>query len=269
MRTTIFSLFVAAFALYSGPGWCQQRPGASATSQQQDAEQQRRARLAAWQALRKKPPLSGEANRNRVLAENAVQEKRFEDAARYYEAGLAAEPFWPQAQFNAALLRGELGHFAAAAAHGRAYLELVPDASDAPAMQEKIIIWDEKAKHPPPPPPPDPSTYPHFGVGDHVLCNWKSLGTMYHGWIGAQAGNRITVYYGDGNIDQNTVDTCQLVAAVSSFPILDIGDSVSCNWRGYGKFYGGKVIDREGGLVTVQYDSDNTRERITADLCKR
>ncbi len=102
----------------------------------------------AWRGLTSKPPLPDEVDRNRVLAENAYSEKRFKDAIDYYEQALEIEPCWPEGQFNAAMIAKELGDYAYAAYHMRCYLELVPDAKDARAAHDEIIIWEEKAKAP-------------------------------------------------------------------------------------------------------------------------
>jgi len=105
-----------------------------------------RERIPAWLALKPRPPLPEDARKFRVLAEDAIQEKRFEDAAGYYERGLRIEPMWPEAHYNLALLDGELKKFAQAASHMRLYLEMVPNAKDAAAARDKVIIWEEKAK---------------------------------------------------------------------------------------------------------------------------
>ncbi len=102
--------------------------------------------IVAWRALAVKPPLPEAARKYQVLAENAVQEKRFQDAANYYNQALNIEPFWPEGQFNLSLVDGELHNYSAASAHMRMYLDLVPDAQDAQPAEDKIIIWDEKAK---------------------------------------------------------------------------------------------------------------------------
>jgi tetratricopeptide (TPR) repeat protein len=105
-------------------------------------------RAAAWRSLTNKPPLPEETRKYRVLAEDAYKEKRFEDAAKYYEEGLKVEPLWPQAQFNVAMIESELHCYSDAAFHMRCYVELVPDAQDTEDSRDKIIIWEEKAKNP-------------------------------------------------------------------------------------------------------------------------
>lgn len=119
---------------------------AAETNRAATMEARVREKIPAWRALKQKPPLPPDARRFRVLAEDALREKRFEDAASYYDQGLAIEPLWPDGQFNLAMLYGELRKFAQAASHMRLYLEMVPDATDAQAAQDKIIIWDEKAR---------------------------------------------------------------------------------------------------------------------------
>ena len=60
------------------------------------------------------------------MAEDAINNKEFEKAVDYYEQGLDIEPLWPEGQFNAALLHGELKDYENAALHMKRYLELVP-----------------------------------------------------------------------------------------------------------------------------------------------
>jgi tetratricopeptide (TPR) repeat protein len=99
-----------------------------------------------WRALTQKPPLSEEARRFRVLADDAVQNKDFDKAADYYEQGLAIDPMWPAGQFNAAIIYAELKFYPMAVMHMKRYLALEPDAKDAKIYQDKIYIWEEKAE---------------------------------------------------------------------------------------------------------------------------
>jgi hypothetical protein len=103
----------------------------------------------AWRALAVKPALPGDVQRFRVAAEDAFKNKKFQEAAEYYEQGLAVEPLWPQGQYNAALLEGELLWYGMAAFHMKRYLELVPDAANAKAALEKMYLWEVKAKETP------------------------------------------------------------------------------------------------------------------------
>ena len=91
-----------------------------------------------------KPP--DELEKHRILAEQAVNERDYTGAIQHYEEGFAAYPLWAEGWFNAALLYGELGEYEYAANRMRHYLVLMPDASDAKAAREKVIVWEEKAK---------------------------------------------------------------------------------------------------------------------------
>ena len=103
-------------------------------------------RAAAWRALASKPPIPEEVRVQRLLAEDAVKQKKPEEALNSYETGLELDPTWPQGYFNAALIADELGFYAEAIEHMQAYLELVPDAQDAQAARDQIVIWQYKAK---------------------------------------------------------------------------------------------------------------------------
>jgi tetratricopeptide (TPR) repeat protein len=100
----------------------------------------------AWRALTVKPALPEDVQRCRIMAEDAFKNKDFQKALMYYEKGLAIEPLWPQGQFNAAMLAGELQASGTAAAHMKRYLELVPGAGNAKFAREKMYLWEEKAK---------------------------------------------------------------------------------------------------------------------------
>ena len=103
---------------------------------------------AAWRALPSKPSIPEEVRQQRLLAENAVQEKKPDEALNHYETGLALYPTWPQGYFNAALIAAELGFYDEAVEQMQAYLELVPDAPDVQSARDQIVIWQYKAKHP-------------------------------------------------------------------------------------------------------------------------
>lgn len=80
----------------------------------------------------------------RILAEAAYNEKDIERAISHYKTALQIYPTWPQGQFNLALLCGETKDYSSAVEHTQDYLDLVPDAPDARAAKEKLVIWRDK-----------------------------------------------------------------------------------------------------------------------------
>ncbi len=103
-------------------------------------------KAAAWQAMNPKPPVSDDVTKKRLLAEDAVQEKNFVAAGEYYRAGITIDPTWAPGWYNAALISAELKDYAAAALYMKHYLILLPDASDALAAKEKVLLWEAKAE---------------------------------------------------------------------------------------------------------------------------
>jgi len=85
-------------------------------------------------------------DRHRILAEQGIKDKDFVAAILNYERGVTAYPLWAQGWFNAALLYAELGEYDSAANRMKHYLLLAPDAPDAKAAREKVIIWEDKAR---------------------------------------------------------------------------------------------------------------------------
>jgi tetratricopeptide (TPR) repeat protein len=98
----------------------------------------------AWQQSGGQATLPEEARNERVLAENAFQEKSFDRALEHYENALTIYPTWPEGHFNAALIAADLQDYSAAVRHMRYYLVLAPNASDAQAAHDKILIWKDK-----------------------------------------------------------------------------------------------------------------------------
>jgi len=103
-------------------------------------------RAAAWRALATKPPIPEEVRAQRLVAEDSFKASKPDEALAHYENGIELYPVWPEGNFNAALIAGDLGYYDAAIEHMQAYLELVPEAADAQAARDKILIWQTKAK---------------------------------------------------------------------------------------------------------------------------
>jgi tetratricopeptide (TPR) repeat protein len=111
-----------------------------------------------------KPTPGEDVRRFRVQADQAVSEKRFQTAASLYIQALDLAPWWPEGQFNAAVIFGDLRQYDQAIGHMRKYLTLVPNAPDARAAQDKIYAWEgEKAALPQPLKPAADSTRGSFG----------------------------------------------------------------------------------------------------------
>ncbi len=105
----------------------------------------------AWRALMVKPAMPEDAYVHKVLAENAYKEKDLPKAMAEYRAALNLFPTWPDGQNNLAVLCGESGDYECALKHMQNYLMLVPNAPDARAAQDHIIIWRDKLGLPPQP----------------------------------------------------------------------------------------------------------------------
>jgi len=101
----------------------------------------------AWRQNPAKPALSPEADRERILAENAVKEKNLDAAIDHYEGAVEVQPTWPAGWYNLAVIYAEQNNYADALDAMKHYLELVPDAPDAKDARDQMIIWEDKTKH--------------------------------------------------------------------------------------------------------------------------
>jgi tetratricopeptide (TPR) repeat protein len=113
-------------------------------AQQDAALQQFRAQARTWREASAKPAMPEGAREHQVLAEYAFKEKETEKAIREYQAALDIFPTWPEGQFNLATLAGERKYYDTAIFHMKQYLELSPDAGDAQAAKDSIIIWRDR-----------------------------------------------------------------------------------------------------------------------------
>ena len=131
-----------ASVLYVLKQYAVKEHGKHASEASSFAEFQQKAK--AWRALKTKPELPPDVRRFRVLAEDAIKHQEFEKAVQYYEQGLEIEPLGPQGQYNAALLYGEMKEYRDAELHMKRYLELVPEAPDAQAARDQMMIWQSR-----------------------------------------------------------------------------------------------------------------------------
>ncbi|TSA40459.1 MAG: hypothetical protein D4R57_01735 [Verrucomicrobiales bacterium] len=99
-----------------------------------------------WLVTTPKPEMSDEARTYKVLAEDAFERKDFTAALDAYCKALNKYPMWPKGQYNAAVLAAEAEDYDLAARHMRRYLVLSPEAKDAQAAKDKLLLWQLKAK---------------------------------------------------------------------------------------------------------------------------
>ncbi|MGQ0544313.1 MAG: hypothetical protein ACT4P3_03150 [Betaproteobacteria bacterium] len=98
-----------------------------------------------YRAANPKPEFPEDARRYRVQAEAMLRDKLFMEAAEFYGEALRIAPWWPEGRFNRALVLGEVKDYAEAGREMKRYLQLVPDAPNARAAQDKIYEWESKA----------------------------------------------------------------------------------------------------------------------------
>ena len=99
-----------------------------------------------WATATPKPEMSKEVRTYKLVAEDAFKRKEFPAALEAYGKALDVFPMWPEGQYNAALLAAEIEDFELAAQHMRRYLVLAPDAKDVAAAEDKLLLWQHKAK---------------------------------------------------------------------------------------------------------------------------
>lgn len=109
---------------------------------QEDAFQ---AALAEYRAANPKPAFPEGARRFRVQAEFAVEQRRFNDAARLYGEALKLAPWWPEGRFNVALVLAEVKRYPQAIVQMKRFLALEPQHAQARAAQDQIYRWESLA----------------------------------------------------------------------------------------------------------------------------
>jgi tetratricopeptide (TPR) repeat protein len=99
-----------------------------------------------WLATTPRPEMSDEARTYKLLAEDAFKRQDMKAALEAYGDALDIHPMWPEGHYNAALLAAETKDYGSAANHMRRYLVLAPNAKDARAAKDKLLLWQHKAK---------------------------------------------------------------------------------------------------------------------------
>jgi len=99
-----------------------------------------------WLTQTPKPEMRDEARAYKILAEDAFKRKNLPAALDAYGKALDRHPMWPEGHYNAALLAAETEDYELAAYHMRRYLVLAPDAQDAAASKDKLLLWQLRSK---------------------------------------------------------------------------------------------------------------------------
>jgi tetratricopeptide (TPR) repeat protein len=79
-------------------------------------------------------------------AEAAMRERHYDRAIEVYAKALDVAPWWPEGYFNSAKVHAEQKKFDLAIDAMKKYLQLLPNAKDARAAQDKIYEWEYKLK---------------------------------------------------------------------------------------------------------------------------
>lgn len=108
-------------------------------------DEQFQAALSEYQAANPKPAFPEQARRSRVQAEFAVEQRRFNDAVRFYGEALKVAPWWPEGRFNLALVLAEAKRYPQAIVQMKRFLALEPQHPQARAAQDQIYRWESVA----------------------------------------------------------------------------------------------------------------------------
>lgn len=100
--------------------------------------------VAPYQAGLLGPEISESVRARKVAAEAAVRDRDLWRAIDEFEAGLELAPWWPQGNYNVALVYAELGLYPRAIGYMRRYLMLVPQAPNARQAQDKVYEWQAR-----------------------------------------------------------------------------------------------------------------------------
>ena len=99
-----------------------------------------------YRTLEAKPEITEQTREYLVQANNAAEEKRYNDAINLFEKAIEIDPCLPKAYFNRAMLLGEANRYSEAVDDMEKYLLLVPDAANVRSAQDKIYEWKAKIK---------------------------------------------------------------------------------------------------------------------------
>ena len=88
-------------------------------------------------------------------------------------------------------------------------------------------------------------------VDDRVLANWKQDVYWYPATIQTIDGERIYVMFDDGDKEWTTSAHMMNID-------IEVGDRVHCRWKGDPLYYSGRVAQKDGEKIYVQYDDGDS-----------
>lgn len=98
--------------------------------------------LRLYPKLSQKPELPEVSRRFFVKAQVFAQANKYDQAMVAYNNLISISPWYPDAWFNAAMIRAEQQNYKKAIDNMNTYLKLAPNAPDARAAQDKIYTWE-------------------------------------------------------------------------------------------------------------------------------
>jgi|GEM_PF-6385550 len=87
-------------------------------------------------------PLSEEARQHQLLSQDAASRNDMDKALDEADKEVDAAPCWAQGRYDAALLEAQVGYYPVAVQNMKKYLLLRPDAPNAQAVRDQILIWN-------------------------------------------------------------------------------------------------------------------------------
>ena len=96
--------------------------------------------------------------------------------------------------------------------------------------------------------------------GDHVLVNWSHDSYWYPATIKKIDGSRYYILFDDGDKEWTTAERITTEE-------IKVGSKVFANWKKKGHYYPGRVTQRNGDRIHIQYD-DGDKETTTISVVR-
>ena len=105
------------------------------------------------------------------------------------------------------------------------------------------------------------TSYPaeEYEYGDIILVNWSKDEYWYPAMIDSKTGEKYFVSFLNGDGDWTN-------EALMVSENLKTGDVVYGNLRGHGRYYKGRILDRKGMTLIIQYDDGSVETTTLASV---